>query len=104
MLRVTVHDKAKTWRLQLEGKLAGESVVEAERAWMDAPADRKLEVDLRGVSCADPAGQRLLYRMHRAGAALMAQGVAMKALVSEAQRLGTYITRHVGKRYAARLR
>ena len=28
----------------------------------------------------------------------------MKALVTEAQRLGTYITRHVGKRYAARLR
>ena len=83
MLRVTVHDKAKTWKLQLEGKLAGEAVIEAERAWMDAPADRKLEVDLRGVSCADPAGQRLLYRMHRAGAALMVQGVAMKALVDE---------------------
>jgi outer membrane protein TolC len=35
------------------------------------------------VSCADPAGQRLLYRMHRGGAVLMAQGVAMKELVSE---------------------
>jgi len=28
----------------------------------------------------------------------------MKALANEAQRLGTYISRHVGKRYAARLR
>ena len=83
MLRVTVHDTAKTWRLQLEGKLAGEAVIEAERAWMDAPTGRAIEVDLRGVSCADPAGQRLLSRMHRGGAALVAEGVAMKALVSE---------------------
>jgi hypothetical protein len=28
----------------------------------------------------------------------------MKALVQEGARLGTYISRHVGKRYAARLR
>src|SRR6186997_1928697 len=83
MLRVTVHDTAKTWRLQLEGKLAGEAVIEAERAWLDAPQDKAIEVDLRSVSCADPAGQRLLYRMHRAGAALVAKGVAMQALVGE---------------------
>ena len=83
MLRVTVHDTAKTWRLQLEGKLAGEAVIEAERAWRDAPAAKALEIDLRGASCADPAGQRLLHRMHRAGARLTAQGVAMNALVDE---------------------
>lgn len=83
MLRVTVHDTAKTVRLQLEGKLAGEAVIEAERAWLGAPHARAIEIDLRGVSCADPAGQRLLYRMHRAGAALVAKGVAMQALVSE---------------------
>ncbi|HEV8396636.1 MAG TPA: TolC family protein [Vicinamibacterales bacterium] len=83
MLRVTVHDTEKTWRLQLEGKLAGEAVIEVERAWLDAPAAKPLEIDMRAVSCADPAGQRLLYRMHRAGAALVAQGVAMKALVDE---------------------
>src|SRR6185436_1823070 len=83
MLRVTVQDTAKTWRLKLEGKLAGEAVVEAERAWMDAPAAKSIEVDLRAVSCADPAGQRLLSRMHRRGATLVAQGVAMKAMVSE---------------------
>ena len=45
MLRVTVHDTAKTWRLQLEGKLAGEAVIEAERVWMDAPTERAIEVD-----------------------------------------------------------
>jgi len=83
MLRVTVHDTARTWRLKLEGKLAGEAVIEAERAWQDAPQAKTLEIDLRGVSCADPAGQRLLYRMHRGGATLVAQGVAMAALVSE---------------------
>jgi len=83
MLRVTIHDEAKAWRLQLEGKLAGESVIEAERAWAGAPDARTVEVDLRALTCADPAGQRLLYRMHRAGATLVAQGVAMKALVSE---------------------
>src|SRR5947207_1305661 len=83
MLRVTVHDTAESWRMQIEGKLAGEAVIEAERAWIGAPKAKALEVDLRGVSCADPAGQRLLSRMHRGGAALVAQGVAMKALVSE---------------------
>jgi outer membrane protein TolC len=83
MLRVTVHDTQKSWRLQLEGKLAGDAVVEAERAWRAARKDKPLEIDLRAVSCADPAGQRLLYRMHRAGAVLTAHGVAMKALVGE---------------------
>jgi outer membrane protein len=83
MLRVTVHDGDRTWRLQLEGKLAGEPVLEAERAWAEAPKTKAIEIDLRAVSYADPAGQRLLYRMHRAGATLRAQGVAMKALVAE---------------------
>jgi len=83
MLRVTVHDTAKSWKLQLEGKLAGEAVLEAERAWLDAPKGKTVEIDLRDVSCADPAGQRFLVRVHRAGASLVAKGVAMKALVSQ---------------------
>jgi hypothetical protein len=62
MLRVTVHDTAKTWRLQLEGKLAGEAVDRGGARLDGRAAAKPIEVDLRGVSCADPAGQRLLSR------------------------------------------
>ena len=83
MLRLTVHGDATSWQLQLEGKLAGAWVAEAEFAWAGAPADKHLEVDLRGVTCVDQDGRRLLHRMHRAGASFRAEGVVMKALVEE---------------------
>ncbi len=86
MLRVTAHNGAETWRLQLEGKLAGEWVAEAERTWVNAPAGKPVEVDLRGVTATDSAGTSLLQRMHAAGARLTAEGVAMRALVDEVRR------------------
>src|SRR4051812_40752750 len=86
MLRVTAHNGPDTWRLQLEGKLAGEWVAEAERTWTNAPAGKAVEVDLRGVTATDSAGTSLLQRMHAAGARLTAEGVAMRALVDEVRR------------------
>ncbi|HEX5109244.1 MAG TPA: TolC family protein [Vicinamibacterales bacterium] len=83
MLRVTVHDEANRWTLKLEGKLAGDAVVTVEQAWAGAPQAREIEVDLRGVMCADRAGRSLLHRMHKAGARLVAEGVAMTALVDD---------------------
>jgi len=83
MLRVTVNDGPDAWRLKLEGKLAGEFVAEAGKSWAAAPAGKPVEIDLRGLTCADPAGKELLYRMHSAGARLVADGVATKALVED---------------------
>lgn len=83
MLRVTQHDEAGTWRLQLEGKLAGAWTEEAERIWDSAPVGTPRHVDLRGLTCADETGRRLLHRMQREGARFVAEGVVMKALVEE---------------------
>lgn len=84
MLRITVHEQDATWRLQLEGKLAGAWVLEAKNIWQSAPASgRRIEVDLTDVTAVDDAGQQLLQQMHRAGAQLVAKGVAMRALVGE---------------------
>src|SRR5271166_6215807 len=99
MLRITVHEQDAAWRLQLEGKLAGAWVPEAENIWRSALGNsapgnsapdnsapdnsapvggRSIEVDLTGVTAVDDAGERLLQEMHQAGARLKAQGVEMK--------------------------
>jgi len=70
--------------MQLEGKLASAWVLEAENVWRSAPAGgRRIEVDLTDVTAVDEAGERLLQAMNQAGARLIAEGVAMKALVGE---------------------
>jgi uncharacterized protein (DUF1330 family) len=42
-----------------------------------------MEVDMREVTAVDDAGRDLLTAMHRAGARLIARGVAMTALIDE---------------------
>jgi outer membrane protein TolC len=83
MLRLTEQEESGVWRLKLEGKLAKPWTDEAERIWSDAPAGKRREIDLRGLTCADQTGRDLLHRMHREGASFLAEGVVMKALVEE---------------------
>ena len=84
MLRITIHDTSDAWRLQLEGKLAGALVAEADSAWRSAGAEgKRVVIDLTGVTVVDDAGCALLEEMNRAGAQFVAGGVEMKALVSE---------------------
>jgi len=84
MLRITIHEDGSSWRLQLEGKLTGPSVGEAENTWRQAPKTGKaIEVDLSGVTTVDGAGEILLRAMNEAGARFLAEGVAMKALIAE---------------------
>jgi hypothetical protein len=84
MLRITVQENGSLWRLHLAGKLAGAWVAETENTWRSAPVSgRRLEIDMRDVTCIDEAGRRLLQTMNQAGACLIAKGVAMKALVEE---------------------
>jgi outer membrane protein len=83
MLRVTVVDEPAIWKVKLEGKLAGDAVSEAERAWTGKPDGKPVEVDLCGLTGVDAAGKELVERMHVAGANLTAEGVATKALVDD---------------------
>jgi hypothetical protein len=84
MLRVTVHEDGRLCRLELAGKLGGPWVAETEHAWRSSSCqDKQIEVDMRQVTGVDDAGRELLSAMHQAGARLLAEGVAMTALVEE---------------------
>ena len=84
MLRITVRDDSDAWRLKLEGKLAAAWVKEAESAWLPARTEKKrIVIDLSGVTVVDDAGCKLLEEMNEAGAQFLAEGVEMKALISE---------------------
>jgi hypothetical protein len=84
MLRITLQEDGRLWRLHLAGRLAGAWVVETENTWRSAVvSDRPVEIDLREVTGTDEAGRRLLRAMNREGARLIAKGVAMEALVEE---------------------
>ena len=84
MLRITVHQDQRSWRLQLEGKLAAAWADEAAATWRSATLDKRaLEVDVTGVTSVDGEGWALLRALHRAGARFIAKGVEMNALVRE---------------------
>jgi hypothetical protein len=84
MLRITVQEDGALWCLHLAGRLEGAWVAETENAWRSAPVDgRRVTVNLREVMWVDEAGWRLLRAMNQAGACLIAEGVAMVALVKE---------------------
>jgi ABC-type transporter Mla MlaB component len=84
MLRVSVHEDAALCRLELAGKLAGPWVAETEHVWRSSScANKQIEVDVRQVTGVDEAGRKLLSTMHQAGARLIAEGVAMTALIEE---------------------
>jgi hypothetical protein len=84
MLRITVHEDRRVWRLHLAGRLASEWVGETEGIWHSAqPCGKQIEIDMREVTGIDEAGRRLLLAMNHAGARLIAKGVEMEALVEE---------------------
>ena len=84
MLRVTVYEDGMVCRLELAGRLGGPWVAETEHAWRSSScSDKQIEVDMRQVTGVDDAGRELLSAMHQAGARLVAEGVAMTALVEE---------------------
>ena len=84
MLRITVHVDGDRCRLQLSGRLCGPWVGETAKVWHPALCSGKeIEVDMREVTGIDDAGRELLVAMHVAGASLVAEGVAMTALLAE---------------------
>ena len=86
MLKITIHDGAKMFRLQLEGRLATEWVTELEQCWKTAAStlhSKLLLINLDDVSFVDPAGMTLLAEMHRAGAKFTAATPYQREIVEE---------------------
>ena len=68
MLRITIDDEANPVRLKLEGRIVGPWVAELDRTWHSlSPSlgERKLCVDLCGVSYIDHEGRRILADIYR---------------------------------------
>ena len=86
MLRITVHDNAESLTFQLEGRLAGPWVREAEECRQRTLAIRQrpaLRFDLGGLTFIDDAGKAYLAAMHRLGAEFVAPDCLTKAVVAE---------------------
>ena len=86
MLKITLHDSAREFRLKLEGRLSGPWVNELEQCWKTASStthDRKTVLDLGEVDFVDPQGESLLARMHAAGVELVAVTPLIRAVVRE---------------------
>ena len=75
--------------MKIEGRIAGQRVPELHRAWQNlAPSlgERKLFVDLRGVTHVDRTGRNLLADIHaKTGAAFLADTPLTKYFAQEAQ-------------------
>lgn len=68
MLRITIDDEANPVRLKLEGRIVGPWVAELDRTWKSlgpSLGDRKLRIDLCGVSYIDREGRRILADIYR---------------------------------------
>lgn len=68
MLRITIDDEANPVRLKLEGRIAGPWAAELDRAWQSlgpSLGEKKLCVDLCGVTYIDREGRRILADLYR---------------------------------------
>jgi anti-anti-sigma regulatory factor len=91
MLRVTAHVEDTTITLQLEGRLAGPTVIEAERCWQVTCAEnpgRSRRLDLRAVTYLDQEGKAFLRRVFQQGANFLSSGCLTRAYVEEIIRSG----------------
>ena len=91
MLRVTTHIDDSTITLQLEGRLAGPAVVEAEGCWQVACVENPgwpMRMDLRAVTFIDQEGKSFLTSVFQQGASFLSSGCLTKAYVEEITRSG----------------
>jgi outer membrane protein len=86
MLRITTDKKKGKLVLNVEGRLAGESVAALEQCWRELQTGtprEKCSVNLCGVSYIDAAGKVLLKEIHHQGGQLLAEGCLNQAIVKE---------------------
>src|ERR1035437_2927057 len=86
MLKITLHDSPREFRLKLEGRLSGPWVHALEQCWMTASSTthgRNTVLDLGEVDFVDPAGESLLARLHDEGVQLVAVSPLICAILQE---------------------
>jgi hypothetical protein len=89
MLRITVHTDESGSTLQVEGRLAGPAIIEAERCWQVTRTEnpgRPRRLDLRGVTFLDQEGKSFLKRVFQQGASFLSSGCLTRAYVEEITR------------------
>lgn len=75
MPTIKIFDRADEFRIEIAGRLEGQSVADASRAWcaeMMAHSPRKCIVDISRLSAYDSAGLKLLREMHLHGTQIAA--------------------------------
>ena len=85
MLIITVEADTTIVRFRLDGRLAGAGVRELARHWSAAvfnQPQKRVLVDLTGVSSVDVLGKQFLAEVHRHGDSLVG-GAATKGVVDE---------------------
>ena len=91
MLRITVHTDETGATLQLEGRLAGSAIREAEDCWQTTRArypDLPLCLDLRAVTFVDTEGKLFLTQAYQQGASFLSSGCLVRAYVEEIMQSG----------------
>jgi hypothetical protein len=91
MLRINVHTDDMGTMVQLEGRLAGPVILEAERCWQATRAahpDRPIRIDLRAVTFLDKEGKAFLKQAFQQGAGFLSKGCLMRSYVEEIMRSG----------------
>lgn len=86
MLKITIHNEAKTTSFVVEGKLVGPWVEELKKCWKSALAanpSKAMLVNLAAVTFIDSAGREFLAGMRRQGARLLSSGVLINTIVAE---------------------
>jgi anti-anti-sigma regulatory factor len=91
MLRITVHTDETGPIVQLEGRLAGLVILEAERCWQATHAahpGRPIRIDLRAVTFLDKEGKAFLKQAFQQGAGFLSSGCLTRSYVEEIMQSG----------------
>ncbi len=91
MMKIQARELEGRMLLEIEGRLAGPFVPELEVCWREAHTkdpNRRMEIDLKNVTCVDRAGRCLLQRMHNEGVTFLSACLAIKDIVDEVTESG----------------
>ncbi len=86
MGNIRILDLAEQFRIEIEGRFAGDIVPEAARYWHQALSEanpRRLTVDISQLSGYDIEGSALLRKMYRHGAYISARNARALAFLDE---------------------
>jgi outer membrane protein len=86
MLRITTTEVGETVTVKLEGKLAGPWAEEFERCCRssaDIYKNKRLIIDLTGVTYVDNGGKKLLCSLSKSGVQLIGSGILPNSLIEE---------------------